>query len=133
MHLSEREKNLEHGDFMTIPFMTGALIFVPQIISFVAMLFLVIYGIREIRRGHIGRIELAANVFLVWQLFFPVWASLPEYFQLYLNVGSVVAIVALVTYFTRTSIPSGFYKFTLVTYGSIAVVAAVVAFFVGII
>ena len=112
--------------------MTGTLIFVPQIISFVAILFLVVYGLREIRKGHIGRIELAANVFLIWQLFFPVWGNLPGYFQWYLNVGSVVAVIALFTYFSKIRLPTEFYNFTLVGYGSIAVVAAVVAFLVGI-
>ena len=112
--------------------MVSAFVFVPQLISFVAMLFLLIYGFRELRRGHIGRIELAANVFLVWQLFFPVWANLPSYFQWYLNIGSVVAVLTLLTYFTRTSLPKGFYKLTLVSYGSIAILAAIGAFLFGI-
>ena len=55
---------------MTIAFMIGSLIFIPKIISYVALIGLMIAGIAEFRQGHIGRIGIAGNAFLLWQIFF---------------------------------------------------------------
>jgi len=54
---------------MTIPFMVGGLVFIPKIISYGMLILLVLFGIKEFRQGHIGRLGIAANAFLLWQIF----------------------------------------------------------------
>lgn len=57
---------------MAIPLMIGELIFIPKIISYIALIALIIVGIAEFRQGHIGRSGIAGNAFLLWQIFFPI-------------------------------------------------------------
>ena len=118
---------------MIPPFMLGSLILMPKSISFIALVLLLIASIAELRKHHIGRVALAANVFLLWQIFYSTFQQLPGVFQWYLDLGSVVAVVGLFTYLTRSSLPSKFYNITMVLYGSLSVVAVVAAFFLGLI
>lgn len=116
---------------MPIPLMVGSLVFIPKVISYIALIGLVIAGIAEIRQGHIGRIGIAANAFLLWQIFFPIWSTIPNWFQWYLNVGTILAAIAIPSYLFRFSLPSEFYTFSFIGYGSFSVILAIlVPFFI---
>ena len=111
---------------MAIPFMIGGLVFIPKIISYIALAGLIIAGIAEFRQGHIGRLGIAGNAFLLWQIFFPVWATLPNWFQWYLNVGTILAVIAIPSYLFKFSLPTEFYKFAFIAYGSFSIILAIV-------
>lgn len=111
---------------MIPPFMIGGLVFVPKALSLLILLGLVIAGIVELKHGSwIGRPALAANAFFLWQIFFPVWAMLPSLVQIYLNIGTIIAAIALGSYFLGKSLPNEFYQVTFLGYGSISVIFAI--------
>jgi len=111
---------------MTAPFMIGGLVLIPEVLSYIALILLVVGGIAEFRQGHIGRIGIAANAFLLWQIFFPLWESLPNLFQWYLNIGTIVGIVALASYMVKLRLPTEFYQISFLGYGSFSVFLAIV-------
>lgn len=111
---------------MAIPFMIGSLVFIPKIISYMALAGLIIAGIAEFRQGHIGRLGIAGNAFLLWQIFFPVWTTLPHWFQWYLNIGTILAVIAIPSYLFKFSLPTEFYKFAFIGYGSFSIILAIV-------
>jgi len=109
-----------------IPFMVDGLVFVPKALSLLILAGLVIAGIVELRHGAwIGRPALAANAFFLWQIFFPFWVTLPGIVQIYLNIGTIIAAIALGSYFLGRSLPSEFYQITFLGYGSISVIFAI--------
>ena len=119
---------------MAFPFMIDSLVFLPPSISMLALLGLLIAGIVEIRHGMwIGRPGITVNALLLWQIFYKSWTFLPEWFQWYLNIGTVVAIVSLGSYLLGESLPKEFYQITFILYGSISIIAVVwMAIFSGI-
>lgn len=90
---------------------------------------LVIGAIVEIRQGHIGRPMIAVNALLLWQLFYGTWGDLPTWLQAYLNGGTILGGLALISYATKVSLPTEFYKLAFLAYGSISVGVVVVALF----
>jgi hypothetical protein len=112
---------------MVDPWMLGQLVFIPPGVSALGILVLVITGIMELRQGHIGRIGIACNAFLLWQIFYAKWVLLPELMQWYLNLGTIFAIIALVSYFLGESLPAGFYSLAFVLYGSISLIVVILA------
>lgn len=115
---------------MTIPFMFNTLVFVPKIISYIGLVILVVAGIAEFRQGHIGRIGIAANAFLLWQIFFPIWTNLPILLQWYLNIGTIFAIIALVAYIIKIRLPTEYYQIAFIGYGSFSVILAIAYLFI---
>ena len=111
---------------MAIPLMLGSLVFVPKVISYIALIILVLAGIAEFRQGHIGRLGIAGNAFLLWQIFFPIFSTLPNWFQWYLNIGTILAIIAVPSYLFKFSLPSEFYTFSFIGYGSFSIILAIV-------
>lgn len=112
------------------PFMIGSLIFIPNVISYIALLLLVVAGIAELRQGHIGRLGITANAFFLWQIFFPIWTNLPQWFQWYLNIGTILAIIALPSYLLKISLPSHFYGFAFVGYSSFSLILVITMIFI---
>lgn len=90
------------------------------------MVILFVAGIAEFRQGHIGRLGIAGNAFLLWQVFFGVWDKLPDYFQWYLNVGTLVAVIALASYVLKERLPTEFYQVCYLAYGSFSVLFTIV-------
>ena len=115
---------------MTIQLMIEELVLIPKIISFLALAGLILYSLVEYRQGHIGRLGIAGNAFLLWQIFFPIWATLPNWFQWYLNLGTIFAIIAISSYLLknlfRTSLPTEFYQIAYYLYGSLSIIIALV-------
>lgn len=118
---------------MVLPLMLSSLVVIPPLISLGALIILLIYGYIEMRKQYIGRVAMTANVFLLWQIFYNNFPQLPWYLQWYLNIGSVLAIIGLITYFSRNRLPTAFYKSTFLLYGSISVLLVIVAYLTGII
>ena len=106
--------------------MVSGLVFVPKALSLLVLAGLIIAGIVELRHGSwIGRPALAANAFFLWQIFFPFWATLPGIVQIYLNLGTIIAAIALGSYLLGRSLPNEFYQVTFLGYGSISVIFAI--------
>ncbi len=118
---------------MIPPFMIGSLILLPPLISFGAMILLLIFGYAESKKNYVGRVAMVANVFLLWQVFYSKFPQLPGYLQWYLDIGSVLAGIGLVTYLSRSSLPSKFYTITYLLYGSLSVFIVIGAFLTGLI
>lgn len=111
---------------MVSPWMDESLIFIPKPVCWLGLAILLLAALKEYRQGYIGRIGIAANAFLLWQIFFSAWNTLPEWFQWYLNVGTIVAITAMISYVFKESLPSEFYDFCYIFYGSLTVLFAIV-------
>ena len=111
---------------MIIPFMISQLIFIPKIISLLVLGGLILASIVEFRQGHIGKIAIAGNAFLLWQIFFSNWGGLPIWFQWYLNIGTILAVIAIPSYLFKKSLPTWFYQGAFILYGSISVIITVV-------
>ena len=111
---------------MTPAFMLPQLVFIPRNLSLLFIIGLILAGIVEYRQGHIGRVAVAGNVFLQWQIFFGYWTHLPVWFQWYLNLGTVIAVIALLTYFLHRSLPGTFYDLAVFMFGSFAVIVSLV-------
>ena len=107
-----------------IPLMDGSLVFLPKQVSFLALIILFVAGIAEFRQGYIGRVAIAGNAFLLWQIFFPYWTLLPQWFQGYLDLGSIAGTIAIVSYLARESLPTEFYELSYLLYGSLSILAA---------
>ena len=110
---------------MTIPFMIEDLIFIPKIISYGTLILLVLFGIKEFRQGYIGRLGIAANAFLLWQIFYGDWSKLPSWFQWYLNISTILAIVGILSYLFKIRLRTNFYQIAFLGYGSLAVLIAI--------
>lgn len=114
---------------MAIAFFPESLIFnIPKGIFLIGLIGILVAGIVEYRQGHIGRPAIFINSLLLWQIFYSTWAMLPAFFQWYLNVGSVVGVVALIAYIpiTRFKLPKEFYTFSYFLYGSLSIIAVVI-------
>lgn len=110
---------------MTIAFFPQNLILdIPKGIFLVGIVGILVAGIVEFRQGHIGRVAIFLNALLLWQIFFPVWELLPNWWCWYLNVGSIAGVTALISYFplTRFKLPSEIYTFCFYAYGSLSII-----------
>lgn len=108
-----------------IPFFPNSLIIgIPSIISIVVLIGLLIAGFAEMRKGHIGRVTIFLNVLLLWQIFYLHWSSLNNIYQIYLNAGSLVGVLAIISYFppTRFRLKTEFYTFAYLLYGSLSII-----------
>ena len=100
---------------------------IPPIISLVILVGLLVAGFAEMRNGHIGRVAIFLNVLLLWQIFYLHWTSLNNLYQIYLNVGSFVGLIAIISYIpaTRFKLPTEFYKFSYLLYGSLSIILVI--------
>ena len=114
---------------MAFPLMFGSLIILPKSVSYIVLIGLVVAGILEFRQSFIGRVGIFLNSMLLWQLFYSSFNSLPNWFQWYLNIGTIAGIIALVAYIIGQSLPSEFYQICFIAYGSISVLIAVGLYF----
>jgi len=113
---------------MSSPWMIPELVVLPKEISFLAMIPLLLACIAERRQEHIGRIGIASNAFFLWQIFYPIWVTLPEWFQIYLNIGTIFALIAIASYLLKIRLPSEYYSIAYILYGSFSVLIVIVYF-----
>jgi len=102
------------------------LVFLPKPIPILSLIIILLSCLKELRQGYIGRIGIAANAFLLWQIFFNAWDRLPTFFQWYLNIGTVVGIIAIISYISKESLPSEFYDFCYIFYGSLSILLTII-------
>jgi len=79
---------------------------------------LVLVGIQQLRQGHIGRVGIASAGVLVFGTAYPVWNQLAGMWRLYTAVAVIFAVIAAVSYLTKMSLTTGFYKVALLLYGA---------------
>jgi hypothetical protein len=115
-----------------IPLMISDLVFIPNALSVIVLVGLFIVGLKEFRQGYISRIGIFLNAMLLWQIFYSVWNILPPWFQLYMNIGTVIAIIALISYINLIPLPTELYTVCYFAYGSITILILVGLFFSGI-
>lgn len=102
-----------------------AAVSLPKIVFLIGLVGILVTGIAEFRRGHIGRVAIFLNAILLWQIFYSSWIILPIWLQWYLNIGSIVGLIAIVSYIPKKSLPTEFYKFCFVFYGSISIIIVI--------
>ncbi|MEJ2267532.1 MAG: hypothetical protein P8X70_00450 [Nanoarchaeota archaeon] len=95
---------------------------IPKGIFLIGLIGILIAGIVEFRRGHIGRPGIFINAILLWQIFFSIWNTLPNWLQLYINGGSIVGLVAIIAYIPKWKLPKQFYQICFLLYGSISII-----------
>jgi len=105
--------------------MLKGLIFIPGTVSFLLIVGLMVGGLVEHRQGHVSRPAMVGNAFLLWQILYGDWNLLPDWLQLYLNIGTIVAAAALGSYLLRASLPSEFYVVGYLFYGSVSVLIVI--------
>ena len=111
---------------MVTAFFPENLIFsIPKGIFLVGLAGILVAGIAEFRQGHIGRPAIFINALLLWQVFFSVFATLPVWLQWYLNIGSIVGIIAILAYIPRQKLPTEFYQFCYYAYGSLSIILVI--------
>lgn len=79
-------------------------------------------AVQQLRQGHIGRVGIASAGVAVFVVAYPRWEMLPEIWRLYTVIGGVFAIIAGVSYLTKTSLPTEFYKTALLLFGGATVI-----------
>jgi hypothetical protein len=109
--------------------MVGSLILLPKSVSYIALILLLIAGVVEIRQGHIGRVGIFLNSMLLWQIFYEPFQTLPLWFQWYLNIGTILGVLALIAYFLHESLPTEFYQISFIAYGSISILVILLLVF----
>ncbi len=105
-----------------------AAISLPKVVFLVGLVGVFVAGLAEFRQGHIGRPAIFINALLLWQIFYSAWNTLPNWFQLYLNTGTVVGLIAIIAYIPEPKIklPTKFYQFCYYAYGSFSIIAVVI-------
>ncbi|MBI2654399.1 hypothetical protein HYX02_06355 [Candidatus Woesearchaeota archaeon] len=116
---------------MTTPLMIETLIILPKSLSYIAMIGLVVAGIVEFRQSYIGRVGIFLNSLLLWQIFYHYFNNLPNWFQIYLNIGTIIGIIALVAYLSKESLPVEFYQISFLAYGSFSILIIAALWFGG--
>ncbi|MBX0305352.1 hypothetical protein [Haloarcula salinisoli] len=79
---------------------------------------LALIGVQQLRQGHIGRVGIASAGGLVFSTAYPIWNQLAQMWRAYTAIAVVFAVVASVSYLTKTSMSSEFYKVALLLYGA---------------
>jgi hypothetical protein len=74
-------------------------------------------AIQQLRQGHIGRVGIASAGVLIFGTAYPIWNQLATMWRLYTAIAVVFAVIAGLSYLTKTSLSTGFYKIALLLYG----------------
>lgn len=112
---------------MTLAFFPEALVLnIPKGVFLVGLIGIFVAGIAEFRKGHIGRPAIFANSILLWQIFFSIWTTLPLWLHWYLNIGSVVGLIAIIAYVPKWKLPTKFYQFCYYLYGSFSIILVII-------
>lgn len=67
-------------------------------------------AIQQIRQGHIGRVGIATAGILVVQQAYPIWGALSTPWRIYALLAALFGTVAAISYLTKTSLTTEFYK-----------------------
>jgi hypothetical protein len=79
-------------------------------------------AVQQLRQGHIGRVGIASAGVLIFSTAYPIWSRLAEMWRLYTMVAVAFAVIAGLSYLSKTSLSTGFYKIALLLYGGSPIV-----------
>lgn len=83
-------------------------------------------AIQQFRQGHIGRVGIFSAGALVLGTAYPIWSQLSEVWRIYAMIAVPFMGVAGLSYLSKTSLPSEFYKLALLLYGAAPVILVLV-------
>ena len=116
------------------PLMLKELVVLDSRASLIALILLFLYSINEARKGgKIGRLGIVGNAFFLWQIFYSMWGNLPLWLQLYLNLGTAFAAIAIVSFFFWQQFTPAAQHISYMLYGSFTVLLVAVVFVYGVI
>ena len=98
-----------------------ALLVIPKELNLILIFGLIFAVFVQIRQGHIGRPGIVANSFIVIEMFAPHWDRLPEAAQIYLYGALVFGVIAAISYASKESLPTEFYKMAFILYSSLSI------------
>lgn len=82
---------------------------------------LALAGVQQARQGYIGRVAIAGMAILIVQQAYPMWGTLPQVWRYY-TLGAIGwGGVGAVSYLSKTSLPTEYYKIALILYGAVPV------------
>ena len=114
---------------MIPPLMLSDFVFLQRGVSVVVGLFVVfLSSVNELRGRGVSRVSLFANSFFLWQIFYFDWQGLPFLFQLYLDFGVVIGIVALFSFLLRVKFSEKLYFLACFLYSSFSILALIVIY-----
>jgi hypothetical protein len=71
-----------------------------------------------VEKRYLSRLVIPANAFLLWQVFVPVWKSLPDYLQIYVYLSILFTGLAIVSYIRKFPLSKIFYQTSYALYSS---------------
>jgi hypothetical protein len=92
-----------------------------SVIFQLTLLGLLLAAIQQARQQYIGRIAIAGMAILIVQQAYPVWETLAPLWRYYTLVALVWGGIGTVTYLSKTSLPTEYYKTAYVIYGALPV------------
>jgi bacteriorhodopsin len=82
---------------------------------------LALAGVQQARQGYIGRVTIAGMAILILQQAYPVWDTLPQIWKYYTFGAVGFGGIGAVSYLSKTSLPTEYYKIALLLYGAVPV------------
>lgn len=87
---------------------------------------LILVALQQIRQKHIGRVGIVSAGAFVIATAYPIWSQLEGIWRLYVIVAVPFTFLAGISYITKFSLPTGFYRLALLLYGAIPMILVVV-------
>lgn len=82
-------------------------------------------AVQQFRQEHMGRVAIASAAAIVIGVAYPAWGSFSEIWQLYALVAVGFGGIAGISYLTKTSLPTEFYKIALLLYGGLPLILVI--------
>lgn len=83
-------------------------------------------AVQQLRQGHIGRVGIVSAGAIVIGAAYPIWSQLTGIWRIYPIVAVPVTVIAGISYLTKTSLPTEFYKLAILLYGAAPVILVLV-------
>lgn len=83
-------------------------------------------AVQQFRQGHIGRVGIVSAGAIVLGTAYPIWSQLTGIWRIYAMVAAPFAFIAGISYITKISLFTGFYKIAYLLYGAIPVILVLV-------
>lgn len=83
-------------------------------------------AVQQLRQGYIGRVGIASAGAIIFGSAYPIWNTLSEIWRLYTALAAAFAFIAGLSYLSKTSLSTEFYKTALLLYGGVPVILVLV-------
>jgi len=87
---------------------------------------LALAAIQQFNQGHIGRVGIATAAILVIQMAYPIWGNLAPIWRIYTLISVIFGGVATVSYLTKTSLNTQFYRTAFWLYGGVTIILVMI-------